>query len=94
MKHSVRVWDNFQYGEESETYEAGTFDSYDEAVEAAKAIVLKWLRQEVKRKMTAAQLYDHYTDYGPDPSVHPEKAGAHFSAWDYAEAMCREICRR
>jgi hypothetical protein len=92
MEYKVQVWDNFHYGDDDESYHAGTYHSFDEAVRAARSIVLKSLRHEFKPGMTPEQLYDRYTDFGEDPSVYPEDPNTHFSAWDYAKSMCKEIC--
>jgi hypothetical protein len=92
MEYKVRVWDNFHYGDDDESYEAGIYDTYEQAVEAAKLIVQRSLRDEYKGGMTPDQLYGQYTDFGDDPSVYPEPPSTHFSAWGYAKSMCKEIC--
>ena len=35
MEYIVRVWDNFRYGDDDESRDAGTYDTYEKAVQAA-----------------------------------------------------------
>lgn len=50
MEYKVRVWDNFHYGDDDERYEAGTYHTFEQAVAAAKSIVLESLRQNTSRE--------------------------------------------
>lgn len=69
MKHQVLVDDNFHYMDEDERTEVGSDDTIEEAVEAAKKIVLDCLRGQNKPGMTPEQFYDYYTTFGDDPFV-------------------------
>jgi hypothetical protein len=92
LEYNVRVWDNFHDYDDDESYHFGTDGTYEEAVEAAQSIVLRSLRHEYKPGMTPEVLYDRYTDFGEDASVHPDGPGSHFSAWEYAKSICKEVC--
>ena len=92
QKYEVLVDDNFHFMDESERYSYGKYDSWDEALAAAKAIVDDFLLP-ADPDATAAQLLDAYTMMGEDPFIVPAGPnGISFSAWDYAEQRCNEIC--
>ena len=85
----VTVSDNYN----RETYSAGVFPSYKEAIAQCKKIVDEWLDHALKQnaEMTAAQLYKGYRQYGEDPWVAPPRGAKRFSAWDYAREKCIEL---
>mgnify|MGYP005869845883 CR=1 FL=1 len=92
MKYRVCIDDNFHYMNEDERTDAGAYSTAEEAIQAAKELVLKSLRWEYKPGMNAAQLYDQYQDFGDDPFVIGPGPGIKFSAWQYAESMAASIC--
>jgi hypothetical protein len=90
---SLRVADNFHYGDASETYTLGDFDSLEAAVAAAKNIVDECLRSTYRADMTSQKLYESYTSFGEDPYILGGDTGdVLFSAWEYAKVRCVEIC--
>jgi hypothetical protein len=94
-RYRVVVADNFHYMDETENDASGLFDTYDAAVAACRAIVDRSLTWHHKPGMTADQLYDTYTDFGDDPfvvAVGDAPLGEKFSAWNYAQQRCAEIC--
>jgi hypothetical protein len=97
MPYQVWVDDNYHIGDESERYELGEFASYDEALHAAKRIVDESLSSGYQPGMTAEQLYNGYSGFGEDSfivAVAPSrKVKPEFSAWEYAKARCKEICK-
>ncbi len=93
MKYTVLCDDNFHYMDESDRSTLGQYDSAEEAVAAAKAIVDRSLRFIYRPGMTAESLYDHYTDFGDDPFIRSDDPACVFSAWTYARQRCPEICR-
>ena len=92
MKFKVFVDDNFHYQDESERYQHGEFDTWEEAVVACKAIVDRNLEDMFSADKSAGELYSHYTSFGDDPFVLPAAPGRSFSAWDYAKQRCEELC--
>jgi len=44
MKLHLRIYDNFHYGDESEAYNHGQYETYAEALIGAKAIVDEFLK--------------------------------------------------
>ncbi len=90
--YELFVDDNFHYMDEESRYKAGSFDSYDEALAKAKAIVDDFLGQSHTPGMTSKELYGAYTGFGEDPFIIPED-DSHFSAWDYARERCAVLCR-
>lgn len=95
MDYRVRVWDNYHYGDDDESYEAGTYETYEEALEAAKQIVKKSVLQGYKPGISPEALWQQYSFFGEDPSVLPgSRLHEHFSAWEYAKSLCYEVCGR
>jgi len=86
-KYIVYVDDNFNFMDESERYQAGEYDTQDEAIARCKAIVRSSLSGSKEREKTAEAMYESYTMFGEDPFiVGPTEAS--FSAWDYAKELC------
>lgn len=95
MKFHLRVYDNFHYMEEDEAYNTGQFETYAEALAAAKAIVDRFLDEQWKKGITAVELDLAYTSFGEDPVIVPNEPGEgeSFSAWKYAEGRVEEVCK-
>jgi len=94
--YTVRVDDNYHYMDESERFTLGEYETWDEAVAAAKKLVDDFLSENYKPGMIAGDLYVCYTMFGEDPFIvgdRPESKEA-FSGWDYAKARCEDLCRR
>lgn len=93
MPFTVFIDDNFWPTVESKREEHGEFETYEAALEAAKAIVDRSLAGEYTSGMTAEVLYGRYKSFGDDPFIKPRPDGVEqFSAWKYAEQRCREYC--
>jgi NAD-dependent deacetylase len=91
MTYTIRVDDNFHYMDEDHRYTHGEYESLEEALKAAKAIVDSFLSAAYVPGMSPDELYRHYTSFGDDPFIiGPEDAK--FSAWNYAQGRCQEIC--
>ena len=82
--YRVRIWDNFHYMDEEEAFDHGTFETYEQALAAAKKIVEESVEEHG---------YDNaqYTMFGDDPGIlcPPGASHPHFSAWDYAAELCK-----
>ena len=89
---TIKVADNFHYMDESETYTDGEFATWAEAVAAARRIVDECLTEYHVDGATAEGMFSSYKMFGDDPYIVPVPAGEHFSAWDYAEKRCQELC--
>jgi len=92
MKYTVFVDDNSHYMDKKERYKLGDFDSPAEAVAAAKKIVDDFLNSNHTTGRSAVELLAAYKSFGEDPWISSDDAGCKFSAWDYAQRRCREIC--
>jgi len=92
----LRVYDNFHYMDESEAYNHGKFDTYDDALIAAKAIVDEFFEHNWKSGITPDYLNVQYCLYGEDPIILPNEHGKleSFSARTYAYISAIEICRK
>ena len=94
QKYQLKIYDNFHYLDESEAYETGEFETYDEALNAAKKIVDDFLIHNWKPGMTESELIDQYTSFGEDPMIIPVEHDKYerFSAWEYAKTSAKNIC--
>jgi hypothetical protein len=93
-RYRVLIYDNTYYGDESERIDYGVFANADEAVAVSKRIVDDDLNAMWQPSMTAADLYQLYVSWGPDPVVlplNPNDPRVIFSAWPYAKARCRDV---
>ena len=91
--YTVYVDDNFHYMEEGERYKLGDFATLGEAIAACKRLVDAFLKDETTLDSPAAERYQQYTNFGPDPFIvsdDPEAAVPPFSSWNYAEKRCAE----
>ena len=96
MKYNLKVYDNYHYGDESEAYNHGWYDTYEEAEIAAKAIVNESLEHNWSRGMNPDILIAQYCLYGEDPVIMPAEntASRNFSGRDYANENAESICRK
>jgi len=95
-KFHLRVYDNFHYMDESEAYNHGHFETYEEALITAKKIVDEFFEHNWKKGSTPEDLRGLYSFYGEDPIILPNDHGKNksFSAWNYAEISAVKICRK
>ncbi|MCP4993565.1 MAG: hypothetical protein GY934_07245, partial [Gammaproteobacteria bacterium] len=89
---TVYIDDNFHHGDEDERYKLGEYESYEDAVAACKKAVGINLLELYQAGMTPAALYCAYTSFGEDPFIMPSVGNDRFSAWNYAQDHCAEIC--
>lgn len=93
--YTVQVDDNAHYMDESHRVQDATFRTLEEAVDRCKAITEASLADLYENCMSAGDLYRQYTIFGEDPwiCIEPHDGSKPpFSARDYAEARCVEIC--
>lgn len=95
-KFHLRVYDNFHYMDESEAYDHGQYDTYEDALMAAKAIVDEFFEHNWTTGITPESLIGQYSLYGEDPIILPIEHGKfeRFSARTYANISAVEICRK
>ena len=89
------VDDNYCYMDEDRRWKLGEFETYQEAVAAAKKVVDDCLVEHYKPGTTAAVLYMGYKEFGDDPLITGEGPGIDsesFTAWEYAKLRCEELC--
>jgi hypothetical protein len=91
-----RVWvdENSHYQDPESRWTLGTFDTADAALAACRKMVDDDLMNLHRPGMAADALLAGYRALGDDPFVVPISGAAavEFSAWTYAEEMCRAIC--
>ncbi len=95
QKQSPTIWtvfvdDNFRYQDESERYELGKFERYEDALAACREIVDRFF--EGRSAANSEALYDLYVSFGEDPFIVGPVVGERFSAWDYAKQRCKTLC--
>jgi hypothetical protein len=88
-QYTVRVGDNFHFPDIDE-YTYGSYATHAEALAVSKQIVDGFLEREYRDGMSAAALYSQYKHFGDDPRIFGNCDW--FSAWDYAEQRCGEMC--
>jgi hypothetical protein len=91
MKYTVFVDDNFHYMDESYRYKLGVYPTWDEALQAAKAIVDEFLTENKAKTSSAEDLMAAYCHYGEDPFIDSPDAFKKFSARKYAQEKCKEL---
>ena len=96
MKYHLRVYDNYHYMDESEAYNYGQYDSYEDALVAARLIVDEFFVRHWTKGASPDALMAQYCMYGEDPVILPGDFPGHerFSARAYAEVSAFEICRK
>lgn len=91
--YSVYVDDNYHFTDEEARYKLADFATLDEAIAACKRMVDQFLKVEVSLDATAAERYEQYTGFGPDPFIvtdDPSAGHPAFSAWSYAKERRQE----
>ena len=86
----LKVYDNFHYQDEGETYTRGPYPSASHAISAAREIVDASLRKEKGHSQSAEQLLTRYKSFGEDPMV-IGPGDFEFSAWTYAQARASQV---
>lgn len=96
MKYHLRIYDNYHHGDESGSYDHGSYATYEEAEKAAKAIVVEFLEHNWERGKSAGILCAEYALNGEDPIILPldNPSDKRFSAGDYASEIAGTICRK
>jgi len=95
MPFIVFVDDNYCYIDEERRWKLGEFETYQQALAAAKKVVDDCLPESCPPGKTAEDLYRTYTGFGDDPFILGEGPGVpakRFSAWGYAKLRCKQIC--
>ena len=82
--------------DESEAYDHGQYQTYEDAVIAAKTIVDEFFHHNWRSGVTPDELLGLYSFYGEDPIILPDEPGKHesFSARNYAADSAIKICRK
>lgn len=82
--------------DESEAYDHGEYDTYEDALIAAKAIVDDFFKHNWQTGITPEALIGQYCLYGEDPIILPDEPGEfeRFSARIYANISSAKICRK
>jgi hypothetical protein len=86
---------NAHYRDEEHRSGPREFDTADAAVADARRIVDECLVELHEHGMTGGELFERYKEFGDDPWLVPWDGAptVPFSAWDYAQERCEEICR-
>ena len=94
-RYRVMVDDNFNYQDEDERREHGTYETVEGALAVCRGLVDRSLAEEHRPGISAEALYDRYVSFGDDPFIVVIEGvddSATFSAWSYAKERCRAIC--
>jgi hypothetical protein len=88
MPFDVYIDDNFHYMDESERVHRGSFETYEEALAAARRIVEESVRENWAAGRSGEEIYRRYQMFGDDPFIIP---GRGFSAWSYAREFAERL---
>ncbi len=95
MKYHVYIDDNFHHGDESERLSAGGFETLEEAIARARAIVEESLTNLREPGMTTDRLLAQYALFGDDPFIigpaSDASTGPLFSARNYARTIAGKV---
>ncbi|MGE4072175.1 MAG: hypothetical protein AB7E72_13480 [Lysobacterales bacterium] len=89
----VKVYDNFHYMDESESYRKGPYPSAEAALQAARDVVENSLLESVGSLSQARdvdELIRNYRMFGADPVVEGEHP-VEFSAWNYVDEIAPAV---
>ena len=89
----IYVADNYHNMDPDEVYIAGEYATWSEAVEVAKGIVDRFLKDDYQPGQTAQELYARYRAFGDDPQICPVPEGESFSAWKYANTRADSLVK-
>lgn len=93
MAFHLSVYDNFHYSDESD--DIVSYATYEEAIEAVKAIVDNFLGSNWKSGIKPAELLYLYDDFSEDPAIVSDDhvKHEHYSARNYAINRVEEVCQ-
>ncbi len=96
MKFHLRVYDNFHYMDESEAYNFGEYETYEEAVIAAQEIIHEFLEHNWKPGIMPHDLSALFALYGEDPIILPNELAPEqrFSARTYVATIVTAFCEK
>jgi hypothetical protein len=94
-KYTVKVDDNYNSGSMEGIYEAGSFDTLDEALNLCKEITVKSLESFYKPGITPNELNTQWLMFGEDPFIYTGMGDVPFSAREFVtDDLCKEIVER
>ena len=94
MKHTVYIDDNFHYMDDSSSYTLGVFNSWSDAVNAAKAVIDEFLLDKWQDCGNTKKLMEAYCMFGEEPSIDKQNLFKRFSARKYAKKKCKELFKK
>lgn len=90
-KYVVKVDDNYHHGS-LDIYEAGSFDTLEEAFNLCIKITIESLRSLYKQGITPDELDAQWAMFGEDPFIYTGKGDVLFSARNFiTDDLCNEI---
>ena len=91
-RFKVLVDDNYNYMDESARYEAGTYESLEEAVNKCKELTIESLKDFHEEGIDADTLKAQWSLFGDDPFVFGGEGSVPFSARAFISTeLCQEI---
>jgi hypothetical protein len=94
-KFELFVDDNYHHMDEDERYLHGTYETYDEAVVAAKKIIDGFFAGTEQGKRSAEQLFSGWAQFGDNPFIVGDLTEAHISEIkQQGEAIIAEFGKR
>ena len=89
-KYKVYIDDNYNYMDESERYEVGSYNSLEKAIEKCKKITIRSLEDLYEKGITPEKLSAQWSMFGDDPFIVGGGGSVPFSARKFTTT---ELCK-
>jgi hypothetical protein len=90
-QYTVLVDDNFNYMDEDERYEKGSYDTAEQALEVCRQIARRSLEDSYEEGITPAKLHAQWLLFGKDPFIRGGEKVL-FTAREYiTDELCAEV---
>jgi len=95
MKFHLKIFDNNHHWDEASSFDHGNYETYEDAIIAAKKIIEEFFVGECYSGRTVGDLMASFAMYGEEPVVLPDEPpnGKNFSPRNYAEEYVNQICK-
>ena len=93
MQYRVYIDSNFHQMDTSARTMYGEYDTYAQAIAAARQAIDTALESARQPGMSASELLEVYARLGEEPFIIPDDTTPRFDGRDYARTRCEQLCR-
>jgi hypothetical protein len=68
-QYSVKVDDNYHYGDESERYDGGSYATLNEAIRRCEELTIQSVKNSYEKGRTAGEMMALWSMFGEDPFI-------------------------